>query len=144
LEKQTATIFGNKRVEGIRFSDGMEIECDLVVMAVGIRSNVGLARDAGLNVNRGIVVNDQMQTSEIDIYAVGECSEHRGITYGLVAPLYEQGTALADHIKDAQLIFAATNIKLVNEFVCQSAHEFQWVKRHKCKQKLQFHDTGNY
>jgi nitrite reductase (NADH) large subunit len=98
LEKQTATIFGNKRVEGIRFSDGMEIECDLVVMAVGIRSNVGLARDAGLNVNRGIVVNDQMQTSEIDIYAVGECSEHRGITYGLVAPLYEQGTALADHI----------------------------------------------
>jgi precorrin-2 dehydrogenase / sirohydrochlorin ferrochelatase len=50
----------------------------------------------------------------------------------------------ADDIKDAQLIFAATNIKLVNEFVCQSAHEFQWVKRHKCKQKLQFHDTGNY
>ncbi|MCT1905212.1 nitrite reductase large subunit NirB [Oceanobacillus sojae] len=100
MEKQTAEIYGEERVEGITFSDGSSIECDLVVMAVGIRPNVALAKQAGLNVNRGIVVNDQMQTSVPSIYAVGECAEHNGITYGLVAPLYEQGLELARHLTE--------------------------------------------
>lgn len=98
MEKQTTEIYGNDRVEGIKFSDGTSVECDLVVMAVGIRPNIQLAKHAGLQVNRGIVVDDHMQTSIPSIYAVGECAEHNGITYGLVAPLYEQGTVLAEYI----------------------------------------------
>ncbi|WOD62775.1 nitrite reductase large subunit NirB [Niallia taxi] len=102
MEKQTAEIYGEKRVQGLKFTDGTSVECDLVVMAVGIRPNVAIARVAGLEVNRGIVVNDHMVTSEPSIYAVGECAEHNGIAYGLVAPLYEQGIALAEHITGGQ------------------------------------------
>lgn len=98
LEKQTAEILGDKRVEGIRFTDGTEIEADLVVMAVGIRPNTQIAKDSGININRGIVVDDFMTTSVPSIYAVGECAERREIVYGLVAPLYEQGKVLASHI----------------------------------------------
>lgn len=95
LEKQSDSIIGKKRVKGLKFKDGSEVEADLVVMAVGIKPNVQLARDSGLEVNRGIVVNDFMQTSIPGIYSLGECAEHRGIVYGLVAPLYEQGAVLA-------------------------------------------------
>lgn len=102
MEKQTAEIYGEKRVQGLKFTDGTSVECDLVVMAVGIRPNVAIARVAGLEVNRGIVVNDHMVTSDPSIYAVGECAEHNGIAYGLVAPLYEQGIALAEHITGGQ------------------------------------------
>lgn len=98
LEKQTAEIIGKKRVTGLRFSDGGKIPVDLVVMAVGIKPNVQLAQEAGIEVNRGIVVNDYMETSVPNIYAVGECAEHNGMVYGLVAPLYDQGKALAKHI----------------------------------------------
>ncbi|MFB9759725.1 nitrite reductase large subunit NirB [Ectobacillus funiculus] len=100
MEQQTGEIIGENRVQGIRFKDGSETACDLVVMAVGIRPNVLLAKEAGLEVNRGIVVNDFMQTADLSIYAVGECAEHNGNVYGLVAPLYEQGAVLAEHICD--------------------------------------------
>ena len=95
LEKSTAALLGNGSVEGVRFSDGEEIAADMVVIAAGIRPNVDLARGAGLEVNRGIVVNDYMQSSDSDIYSVGECTEHRGSCYGLVAPLFAQGKVLA-------------------------------------------------
>ncbi|MFS0725751.1 nitrite reductase large subunit NirB [Paenibacillus sp. 1P07SE] len=95
LEKQSDTILGKKRVTGLSFKDGSHVDADLIVMAVGIRPNVQLAKDAGIEVNRGIVVDDSMQTSVPGIYSVGECAEHRGIAYGLVAPLYEQGAILA-------------------------------------------------
>lgn len=98
MQKQTAEITGENRVEGIRFNDGEEIQTDLVVMAVGIRPNAGLAKENGIGVNRGILVNDYMETDIPDVYAVGECAEHRGTVYGLVAPLYEQGKAMAAHI----------------------------------------------
>jgi len=98
MEKQTAEIYGDNRVKGLKFTDGTNIECDLVVMAVGIRPNVAIAREAGLKVNRAILVNDHMVTSDPSIFAVGECAEHNGIAYGLVAPLYEQGMALAECI----------------------------------------------
>lgn len=100
LEKETQEIIGNSRVEGVRFKDGTEVEADLVVMAAGVRPNVQLARDAGIETNRAIVVNDYLQTSAPNIYAVGECAEHRGVVYGLVKPLYEQGKVLAKHICD--------------------------------------------
>ncbi|CAI6227443.1 NADPH-nitrite reductase [Bacillus subtilis] len=98
LEKQTEEIVGDDRVEGLRFKDGTSIEADLVVMAVGIRPNTTLGTESGIPVNRGIIVNDYMQTEIPHIYAVGECAEHRGIAYGLVAPLYEQAKVLAKHI----------------------------------------------
>ena len=96
LGRTTTAILGsNGHVEGVALSDDTIIEAELVVVAAGIRPNVDLAYKAGLHVNRGIVVNDNMETSDPDIFAVGECVEHRGVCYGLVAPLFEQGKVLA-------------------------------------------------
>jgi nitrite reductase [NAD(P)H] large subunit len=94
----TDAILGETRVEGIRLDDGRELPADIVVMAVGIRPNADIGGNAGLMVGRGIVVNDRMETSDPDIYAVGECAEHRGICYGLVAPLYEMAGVIADQL----------------------------------------------
>lgn len=95
----TKEIIGeNGRVKKVCLADGREIAADLVVMAVGIRPNVSLGQSAGLEVERGILVNDQLVTSDADIYSIGECVQHRGNCYGLVAPLYEMGKVLADHI----------------------------------------------
>lgn len=98
LQKNTAEILGGERVESLRFTDGEELACDLVVMSVGIRPNSELGKETGLEVNRGIVVNDFLETSIPHIYAVGECVEHRGIAYGLVAPLFEQAKVLARNL----------------------------------------------
>ncbi|MBI1173711.1 MAG: nitrite reductase large subunit [Sideroxydans sp.] len=100
LERQSQELVGNAqgRVSAIRFKDGSEIPADLVVMAVGIRPSTTLAESAGIHCNRGIVVNDTMQTYDPKIYAVGECVSHRGIAYGLVAPLFEQGKVCANHL----------------------------------------------
>lgn len=98
MEKQTAAILGNERVTGLRFSDGSEIDADLVVMAVGIRPNFALAQKAGLYCERGLVVSDTMQTYDPRVYAVGECVQHRGQCYGLVAPLFEQAKVCANHL----------------------------------------------
>ncbi|EGI77523.1 nitrite reductase large subunit NirB [Hylemonella gracilis] len=98
---QTQELLGdaNGRVAHVRFQNGEELPADLVVMAVGIRPNTTLAEQTGLHVNRGIVVNDTLQTTtDPRIYAVGECAAHRGIAYGLVAPLFEQGKVLANHL----------------------------------------------
>nr|WP_089220201.1 nitrite reductase large subunit NirB [Sphingomonas laterariae] len=92
----TAEIYGDGKVEGVRLKDGRDIPASLVVMAVGIRPNVTLAKAAGLAVGRGIQVDDHMVTSDADVLAVGECVEHRGACYGLVAPLWEMCRALAD------------------------------------------------
>jgi nitrite reductase (NADH) large subunit len=94
LPRQTEALLGNGHVEGVRFTDGTEIAADLVVIAAGIRPNAGLAARAGLEVNRGVLVDDYLQTSDESIYAVGECTEHRGTTFGLVAPLYDQARVL--------------------------------------------------
>jgi nitrite reductase (NADH) large subunit len=98
LEKQTVKITGGEYVDGLRFSDGQKIKADLVVMAVGIKPNVNLARESGIPVNRGIIVNNYLETKVPNIYAVGECAEHREMVYGLVAPLYEQGKILAKRV----------------------------------------------
>ncbi len=86
------------RVGAVRFKDGAEVPADLVVMAAGIRPNTGLAEAAGLHCQRGIVVSDTLQTFDPRIYAVGECAAHRGIVYGLVAPLFEQAKVCANHL----------------------------------------------
>jgi len=92
----TAEIYGQGKVEGVRLKDGHEIPASLVVMAVGIRPSTALAREAGLAVGRGVQVDDHMVTSDPAILAVGECVEHDGNVYGLVAPLWEMCRALAD------------------------------------------------
>ncbi|NWJ24301.1 nitrite reductase large subunit NirB [Rhizobium sp. RM] len=110
----TKRILGEDKVEGIELEDGRIIEGDMVVMAVGIRPASGLAKDAGIAVNRGIVVDDGMMTSDASIYALGECAEHRGICYGLVAPLYESAKVLADRLTGGHSEYhgSVTNTKL--------------------------------
>ena len=98
MEAQTAEITGNGKVQGVKFADGSEVEADLVVMAVGIRPNFSLTQDAGIHCERGIVVSDIMQTFDPRVYAVGECVQHRGTCYGLVAPLFEQAKVAANHL----------------------------------------------
>jgi len=98
MEAQTAEIVGDARVTAVKFADGSEVAADLVVMAVGIRPNLELAQKAGIHCERGIVVNDTMQTFDPVIYAVGECVQHRNECYGLVAPLFEQAKVAANHL----------------------------------------------
>lgn len=98
MPASTQEILGEDRVTGLRFADGSEVEADLVVMAVGIRPNFALAESAGLLCDRGIVVDDTLQTYDPCIYAVGECVQHRAATYGLVAPLWEQARVCANHL----------------------------------------------
>ena len=101
LGAQTQELLGGPdgRVTAIKFKDGLELPTDLVVMAVGIRPNTELAAKMRLHIDRGIVVNDTMQTvTDARIYSVGECAAHRGIAYGLVAPLFEQAKVAANHL----------------------------------------------
>ncbi|KRE25168.1 nitrite reductase large subunit NirB [Paenibacillus sp. Soil522] len=98
LSKETESITGLNRAKGIRFTNGSSLEADLIVISVGIRPNIELAKKSGIETNRAIVVDDYMRTSMPNVYAVGECAEHRGVAYGLVAPLYEQGKVLASII----------------------------------------------
>ncbi|RIX60158.1 NAD(P)/FAD-dependent oxidoreductase [Paenibacillus nanensis] len=95
LNANTESIVGRSRAKGLRFTSGAVLDADLIIVAVGISPNIELARGCGIATNRAIIVDDYMRTSAPDIYAVGECAEHRGIAYGLVAPLYEQGKVLA-------------------------------------------------
>jgi nitrite reductase (NADH) large subunit len=94
----------NGRTVGVEFSDGTSIACDMIVVSAGIRPNVGLAQRAGLTVERAIVVDDQMRSIDDDhVYVVGECAQHRGQVYGLVAPLWEQAVVLADQLTRADI-----------------------------------------
>lgn len=100
MHKQTAELIGNDqgRVQAVRFADNEAIDADLVVMAAGIRPKSELAANAGIPCDRGILVNDTLQTYDPRIYAVGECANHRGTAYGLVAPLFEQAEVCANHL----------------------------------------------
>jgi len=98
MEAQTAALLGGERVTAVQFADGSQVDADLVVMAVGIRPNIELAQSAGIYCERGVVVNDTMQSFDPKIYAVGECVQHRNNCYGLVAPLFEQAKVCANHL----------------------------------------------
>ena len=114
--------------------DGRTIAADAVVVAIGIRPSADLARDAGIAVKRGIVVDDALETSVAGIHAIGECAEHRGICYGLVEPAHEQARVLADRLAGREAHYAgsvlATNLKVsgVNVF---SAGDFLGARRHR-------------
>jgi nitrite reductase (NADH) large subunit len=116
LNANTAVLHGETCVETIELADGRRIDADAVIFAAGIRPNTALATQAGIAVNRGIVVDDVLQTGTPDIFALGECAEHRGICYGLVEPAYEQARVLAQHLAGAAAFYGgsvlATNLKV--------------------------------
>ena len=99
LEKSTTQVLGDERVTGVAFKDGSTLDCDLVVISAGIRPNVELARQAGLSVERAMVVGDDLACrNDMQVFGVGECIQHRGKTYGLVAPLWEQAQVLGERL----------------------------------------------
>jgi NAD(P)H-dependent nitrite reductase large subunit/NAD(P)H-dependent nitrite reductase small subunit len=100
MSAKTSAILGDTQVKGVRFEDGSELAADLIVMAVGIRPNIELAKLAGLRCERGVLVDDTMLTYDPSIYAVGECVQHRNSTYGLVAPLWEQAAVCARQLAE--------------------------------------------
>jgi nitrite reductase (NADH) large subunit len=116
LNANTARLHGETRVDGVELTDGRRIEADAVIFAAGIRPNVTLPKDAGIAVGRGVVVDDHLQTAVPDIFALGECAEHRGICYGLVEPAYEQARVLAQHLAGKTATYSgsvvATNLKV--------------------------------
>jgi len=116
LNANTARLHGKVGVEAIELADGRRIETDAVIFAAGIRPNTALAIEAGIAVNRGVVVDDQLRTGAADIFALGECAEHRGICYGLVEPAYEQARVLAQHLSGRTAAYpgsvVATNLKV--------------------------------
>ena len=122
LQAQTTRIAGNGKVEGVELHDGTTIAADAVVVAVGIRANAALARTAGIEVGRGIVVDDHLETNAAGVHAIGECAEHRGCCYGLVEPAYEQAQLLARRLAGERASYPgsvlATNLKVsgVNVF----------------------------
>jgi nitrite reductase (NADH) large subunit len=116
LGANTRQILGLDDVQAVELVDGRVIAADAVVFAAGIRPNVTLAKDAGVPVNRGIVVDDQLRTGHPDVFALGECAEHRGTCYGLVEPAYEQARVLADHLAGRDALYSgsivSTNLKV--------------------------------
>jgi nitrite reductase (NADH) large subunit len=116
LDANTARIHGETCVGGVELVNGRRIAADAVIFAAGIRPNIALAKEAGISVNRGIVVDDRLQTGAPDVFAIGECAEHRGICYGLVEPAYEQARVLARHLAGEAVAYGgsivATNLKV--------------------------------
>jgi nitrite reductase (NADH) large subunit len=116
LEASTTRVLGDATPEGLELDDGTHIACDMVVLATGIRPNVELAAHAGLNVERAIVVDDAMRALHSDdVYALGECAQHRGEVYGLAAPVFDQAAVLADRITGANPIAEYHGSKLVTK-----------------------------
>jgi nitrite reductase (NADH) large subunit len=117
LAAKTAAILGDARVTAVQLEDGEVVPTDLLVMAVGIRPNVELAKAAGVLCERGVLVDDTLLTYDPSIYAVGECVQHRKATYGLVAPLWEQARVCAAHLAELGVAryrgsLTATNLKV--------------------------------
>ncbi|HEV8713843.1 MAG TPA: nitrite reductase large subunit NirB, partial [Candidatus Binatia bacterium] len=115
LEKISTQVLGEEHVTGLQFKDGTTLETDMVVVSAGIRPIVEVAKDSGLIVERGIVCDDQLRTSDPDIFAVGECVQHRGVIYGLVDPIWEQAKTVADVLTDVNPHAAYLGSKLATK-----------------------------
>ena len=144
LGADTARVTGNGKVEAVELADGRVIPADLLVCAVGVRPNTALAKEAGLPCKRGILVDDQMRTSDPDIFAIGECAEHRGVAYGLVEPAYEHAKTAARVLAGERDVayqgsILATNLK-VSGVSLFSAGDFVGVG----KDALIFEDEGQH
>jgi nitrite reductase (NADH) large subunit len=116
LDTATIRLVGDQRVEAVEFKDGRSIAADMVVVAVGIKPNAEVAAAAGLAANRGIIVDDRLATNKPDVFAIGECAEHRGVCYGLVEPVNEQAHVLAARLAGRDIRYDgsvnATNLKV--------------------------------
>jgi nitrite reductase (NADH) large subunit len=116
LEAETARFIGNRHVTAVEFKDGRTVAADMVIVAIGIKPNAELAATAGLTVKRGIVVDDHLSTNATDVFAIGECAEHRGVCYGLVEPANEQARVLAKRLAGQEVEYGgsvnATNLKV--------------------------------
>ncbi len=133
LSARSCAILGDSRAQGVGFEDGTELDADLIVMAVGIRPNIELAKLAGIRCDRGVLVDDTMLTFDPSVYAVGECVQHRNTTYGLVAPLWEQAAVCARQLAEVGMTrfrgsLLSTQLKVtgINLF---SAGDFQGTER---------------
>ena len=147
LGADTKRVLGEECVTGLELNCGRIVQADFVVCAVGIRPQTQLANDAGLTVNRGIVVDDQLATSDSKIFALGECAEHRGVVYGLVEPAYEQAKVLARKLAGEESAsyagsILATNLK-VSGVSLFSAGEFMESSTDDIL-LLEDHGTGVY
>jgi len=131
LNTVTTRFVGEECVEAVEFSDGRRVTADLAVVAVGIKPNAEIGAAAGLAVNRGIVVDDHLSTTTADIFAIGECAEHRGVCYGLVEPANEQARVLAERLSGRDVSYSgsvnATNLKVSGVHVF-SAGDFLGAK----------------
>lgn len=143
LNAKTVEIEGNERVTGVKFENGSSVDIDLVVVSTGIRPNTELARDSGIYCEKGIVVSDVMQTFDPAVYAIGECVEHRGMTFGLVASVFDQARVLANHLAgDSRLVFknkpASTRLKIpgVNLYSAGEVNDAGGVET------VEYHDRG--
>lgn len=145
LACESKAIHGNNgRVSQLELQDGRKIDTELVVMAIGIEPNIALAQACGLHAERGIVVNDTMQTFDPSIYALGECVQHRGETFGLVAPLYDQAKVLTNHLSEhgvaryqylpeaTKLKVTGTHVYSAGDFLGDEGTEFLFF-RHKAR-----------
>lgn len=153
LSKRAKEIIGTSHVEGIGFSDGTSLEADLVLMSVGVKPNIELAKKSGLDVHRGILVDDFLQTSDPSIYAIGECAEHRDMTYGLTEPILEQAEHLARTLAGdpepytGSIMSTTLNIASVKVFSAgqvletEETRTFQWIDpiRHNYKKIVTLH-----
>lgn len=142
LAANTAAILGDSRVRALRLEDGTELPADLVVFAVGIRPNIALAQQAGLRCERGILVDDTLQSFDPCIYAVGECVQHRDATYGLVGPSWDQARVCATHLAEAGVSryggsLTATHLKVTGINVFSAGD----LKPSSSSESLIFHDS---
>lgn len=136
-------IIGDRHIKSIILNSGEEIECDTLIIATGISPNIELARDAGLSINRGIRVNDYLQTNDKDIYAIGECAEHRNKVYGLVSPGFEQASIVSYNTKSHKATYsgsiAATNLKVINYPVFSIGNTGDQARS---REMFSYHDAG--
>ena len=118
-DDSVVAVIGNQRVEGVTLRSGIRIACDTLIVAAGVRPNISLAYDAGLICHKGIKIDDQLQTSENNIYAIGECAQHKNYVYGLVKPGFEQAAVLADRLTGGNSNYigstCATQLKVVSQ-----------------------------
>jgi nitrite reductase (NADH) large subunit len=144
LDDSVVSVTGNGRVEGITLRSGKTIECDTLIVAAGVRPNISLAQDAGLVCSKGIRINNQLETSEKDIYAIGECTEHKENVYGLVKPGFEQAAVLADRLtgRNSQYVgsISRTQFKVMAQAVFSAGSNGVDEESESCVREYVFSD----
>lgn len=147
LGDSVVSVTGNNRVEGLSLRSGRTLDCDTLIIATGVRPNISLAMDAGISCNRGIRVDDSLQTSEHGIYAIGECAEHRDNVYGIVQPGLEQASVLANGLTGGNAQYSGsistTRLKVMNKAVLSSGRTGVDEESRTSVNEYVYSDKGN-